>query len=289
MVKASQGGPKTPNSHRPGNGEGGSTVCTVRRHPCWCVARDVRSLRGVRRTVRARSWQDTNRDDHGVCRAHPHIVGLIAPRGAPSVRYPRTLRESNAEPCTQHLCTHARCNRPPPLDAEGTAWSKVLQVESHLEDGARSFVGRIKATPEQPGNPDRFGRRIREKYIALRGLEDEFETPRPRTYRYSKCIRSKILSCNARAVAAVHQHARSSAFRPHPRPRLGRPLPRPSAGAGGGGGGGGGGERVSIAPTVYPHRPTSASRQAPRCRAELLMRARINDTVHPAAAPAGGG
>ena len=138
--------------------------------------------------MRGRSWQiyrqNTNGDVRVVCTLLPICTGRFALFGAPVVRFPRTRRAFNLEPCTQRISMHQGWKLPPPMDAECSARNQVSNAESHFEDGAFPFVRWVKAIPEGLSHP-RHGGSIR-ILIPLRKTEREYETPRPCGHRHNQ-------------------------------------------------------------------------------------------------------
>ena len=183
-------------------------------------------------------------------RAQPRSAGILALYATPSVRCPRTPRESNSEPCTQQISTHARCKLPPPLNAKRFAWIKLMRVESHPEDGVRLFEPRIKASPEGPSNQFSWG-------PVEAGWDScvEFETPRAFACQNVAwiLISRENPSPSAAAAAAAAGSGSGSGGRPFPslsRPRSSSAGDSASAAAARGGSGGracpgGGGRRAS--------------------------------------------
>ena len=161
--------------------------------------------------MRGKRWhifrQNANCDVRGgCCTLLPICTGRIALFGAPVVRFPRTRRGFNLEPCAQRISMHHGWKLPPPVDAECSARNQVRNAESHLEDGVFPFVRWIKAIPEGLSHP-RHGGSIR-ILIPLRKTEGEYETPRLCGHRYDQAAQAgyfPITQSNVRAAGATRR------------------------------------------------------------------------------------
>ena len=173
--------------------------------------------------MRGKRWhifrQNANCDVRGgCCTLLPICTGRIALFGASVVRFPRTRRGFNLEPCAQRISMHHGGKLPKPVDAECSARNQVRNAESHLEDGVFPFVRWIKAIPEGLSHP-RHGGSIRiliplshggsiRILIPLRKTEGEYETPRLCSHRYDQAAQAgyfPITLSNVRAAGATRR------------------------------------------------------------------------------------